>query len=82
MEWLYEHRPAVVERFPAALAARCHLLASQPTTGRARDELYPGMRSVVIEYYTVFFTVTDEEVLVRRIIHTARDVQAAAFDEG
>lgn len=81
MEWLYEHTPAVAERFPPALEARCRLLASQPVTGRARNELHPGLRSVVIEYYTVFFTFTDEEVLVRRIIHTARDVRANEFNE-
>ncbi len=56
MEWLYEHSPAVAERLPAALDARCRRLASQPMTGRARDELRPGLRSIVVEYYSVFFT--------------------------
>lgn len=81
MEWLYDHSPAVAERLPTALEARLRLLASQPMTGRARDELRPGLRSVVVEYYAVFFTFTDDEVLVRRIVHTSRDVGAVSFDE-
>jgi plasmid stabilization system protein ParE len=39
LEWLHEHSPATAERFPNDLAAKCRLLASQPMTGRARDEL-------------------------------------------
>lgn len=81
MEWLYDHSPTVAERFPAALEARSRLLTSQPMTGRARDELCPGLRGVVVEYYAVLFSVTDDEVLVRRIVHTSRDVVAVSFDE-
>ncbi len=80
LEWLYEHSPTVAERLPAALDARCRRLASQPLTGR-RDELQPGLRSVVVEYYTVYFTATDDEVLIRRIVHTSRDTQSVSFDE-
>lgn len=81
MEWLYEHSPAFAERFPHALDARCRRLASQPMTGRARDELRPGMRSIVVEHYVVYFTVADDEVLIRRIVHTSRDTDSASFDE-
>jgi toxin ParE1/3/4 len=62
LEWLHDHSPTVAERLPGALEARCRLLASQPMTGRARDELRPGLRSVVVEYYVVYFMVTAEEV--------------------
>jgi plasmid stabilization system protein ParE len=50
-------------------------------TGRPRDELQPGLRSVVVEYYVVFFVVTADEVQIRRIIHGSRDTKALSFDE-
>ncbi|MBY0458374.1 MAG: type II toxin-antitoxin system RelE/ParE family toxin [Gemmataceae bacterium] len=81
LEWLSEHSPKVAERFPAELDTRCRRLASQPLTGRPRDELQPGLRSIVVGYYVVFFTVTDDEVMIRRIVHSARDVGAVSFGE-
>lgn len=39
------------------------------------------MRSIVVEYYVVYFTVADDEVLIRRIVHTSRDTDSASFDE-
>jgi toxin ParE1/3/4 len=81
LEWLHDHSPTVAERLPTALDARCRLLASQPFTGRARDELQPGLRSVVVEYYVVFFVVTDDEVQIRRIVHGSRDTESISFDE-
>jgi toxin ParE1/3/4 len=81
LEWLHEHSPAVAERLPTALDAKCKLLASQPMTGRARDELRAGLRSVVVEYYVVYFVVTDDEVQIRRIVHGSRDTKSVSFDE-
>jgi toxin ParE1/3/4 len=81
MEWLYEHSPTVAERFPTALDSRCRLLATQPMTGRARDELRSGLRSVVVEYYVIFFLVTDDEIQIRRIVHGSRDLESVSFDE-
>jgi toxin ParE1/3/4 len=80
LDWLHEHQPAVADRLPGALEVRCRLLASQPMTGRARDELQPGLRSVVVEYYTVYFVVTDDEVQIRRIVHNSRDTKSLSFD--
>jgi toxin ParE1/3/4 len=78
LEWLHEHSPTTAESFPAALDAKCRLLASQPMTGRARDELQPGLHSVVVSYYAV---VTDDEVQIRRIVHGSRDTKSISFDE-
>jgi toxin ParE1/3/4 len=81
LEWLHEHSPATAESLPADLDAKCRMLASQPMTGRARDELQPGLRSVVVSYYIVFFVVTDTEVQIRRIVHGSRDTKSISFDE-
>jgi toxin ParE1/3/4 len=81
LEWLHDHSPSVAQRLPGALDTRCRLLATQPMMGRFRDDLRPGLRSVVVEYYVVYFMVTDEEIQIRRIVHGSRDTRAVSFDE-
>jgi toxin ParE1/3/4 len=49
--------------------------------GRSRDDLRPDLRSVVVEYYVVYFMVTDEEIQIRRIVHGSRDTRAVSFEE-
>lgn len=77
---LAERSAKAAEDFAAELDERCRLLTSQPLTGRPRDDLLPGLRSVVVGHYVVFFTSTDTEVLVRRIIHGARNITTDMFD--
>ena len=79
LEWLVERDEATADRFAAALEARCSLLASQPNTGRRRDDLLPGLRSVVVEWYVVFFEPTPDAVIVHRIIHGSRNITPDSF---
>jgi toxin ParE1/3/4 len=79
LTYLSEHSLPAAQRFVAELDARCRLLPSQPFTGRPRDDLLPGLRSVVVGKYLVFFVPTDDEVVVRRVIHGARDITPEMF---
>jgi toxin ParE1/3/4 len=79
LEYLNGRSPPAAERLVAELDSRCRLLASQPRMGRPRDDLAPGMRSIVIEHYVVFFVSTDEEVTVVRILHGARNITPDMF---
>ena len=56
------------------------LLPRYPRMGRKRPDLRAGLRSVVVSYYVVFYTVLDQEVYVARILHGSRDL-AAIFDD-
>ena len=42
--------------------------------GRTREELRPGLRSIVIEQYVLFYRATATAVEVHRILHGARDI--------
>ncbi len=63
------------ERLATTRDERCQLLGHFPDMGRARDELAPGLRSVVIEKHIVFYRATASAIEVVRILHTSRDVQ-------
>ena len=51
-------------------------LAVAPLSGREREELGEGLRSLPVENYLIFYHVRDGAVEVLRIIHGARDLGA------
>jgi toxin ParE1/3/4 len=77
--WLLEHHPTSIDRVAEAIEAKCNLLASQPFMGRTRNDLFPGMRSVVVEWYTLFYEPSDDQILVHRIIHSSRNITPEQF---
>lgn len=77
IEYLDERSPAAADRLATELDDTCRILAAQPGLGRPRDELAPGIRSVVIEKkYVVLFRVTDDAVVIVRVIHGAINLNA------
>jgi len=60
--------------FVRELQAACSRIGAMPTAYRLRPEILDGLRSAAHKRYVVFFTVTDVEVLVVRILHGARDI--------
>jgi toxin ParE1/3/4 len=73
-DYLDEHNTQAAERLAEAIDERCRLLSQFPEMGRSREELAPGLRSVVIEPYVLFYRVTATAVEVLRILHGARDI--------
>jgi toxin ParE1/3/4 len=71
VEYLDEHSPAAADRFATAVASQCRLLSRFPQLGRVRDELYPGMRSVVVGKYLISYRITSTAVEILRILHGA-----------
>jgi toxin ParE1/3/4 len=80
VECLDEHSPPAAHRFATAVADKCCPLASFPRMGRARDELYPGLRSLVVGNYLVFYRVTATAVEILRILHGARDLPTVEWE--
>lgn len=79
LDYLEERSAAAAERLTAMIEERCRLLATNPFMGRARDELGPGLRSIVVGEYLLFYRITDVEVIVVRFLHGRRDLPIA-FD--
>lgn len=64
---------AWVDRLDATLQR----LATQPRMGRARAELADGLRSLPFERYVIFYLPLADGIDVVRVLHSARDVDAA-----
>ena len=79
LDYLNTHSSAAAEKFARDFDARCQLLPTQPKTGRPRDDLASGLRSVVVGRYVVFFLPTDEELVIVRILHGSRNITPELF---
>jgi len=56
------------------------VLSGQPEMGRARPELADGLRSFPTRTpYMIFYTPYDDHLLVVRVLHHARDIDADYF---
>src|SRR4029077_15651864 len=52
-------------------------LAENPYAGRARDgDLGPGRRSFPADRYVIVYRVADRDVVILRVAHGSRDIQA------
>ena len=80
--WSYaaeDASPTTADRLVDDIIHRFDLLAEQPAMGRARPEFGPGVRSVAVENYVVYYR-QEGDVLIARILHGRRD-QIAAWSE-
>jgi toxin ParE1/3/4 len=54
------------------------MLSQHPETGRHRDDLFPGCRSVQVEHHVIYYHRPDPtEIEVLRILHHRQDPSAA-----
>jgi toxin ParE1/3/4 len=58
-----------------------NLLLAQPRHGRSRPDLAPGLRSVPVGNYIVFYTEFENQVRIYRVLHAARDIEAIFQEE-
>ena len=56
-------------------------LARQPLIGRARKELATDLRSFPFGRYVIFYTPVHDGIDVVRVLHSARDIDAAFGEE-
>jgi toxin ParE1/3/4 len=74
IDYLDQYISTAADRFANGLATKCRLLETSPRMGRTRDELYPGLRSLVISKYLIFYRVTSTAVEILRILYGARNL--------
>ena len=81
--WEYvaeDSSPTTADRLIDDIIDRFDLLAEQPGMGRTRVEFGPGVRSLAVENYVIYYRYEGDEVLIARILHGRRD-QAAAWSQ-
>ena len=85
-EWIIDQSGFVRTAFNYVRHIRAFItgLKNFPHRGTKRDDLYPGIRIIGFERrVTIAFKVSDDSVLIARILYGGRDVEALmANDEG
>lgn len=72
--YLSERNPHAAVRLIDALRERWTLLLDHPFSGKARDDLRPGARCLIVRRYLVFYRVTDLGIEIVRILHGHRNI--------
>jgi toxin ParE1/3/4 len=57
-------------------------IGENPLLSRQRDELLPGLRSVIVRPQVIFFRIRDSALEVVRVLHGRRDLPAIFGREG
>jgi toxin ParE1/3/4 len=80
--WAYiaEDSPSQADKFSNQIDSKFRTLASQPGMGRPRPELCPGLRSIPIGRFVIFYFSRVNGVEIVRVLHGARDL-GAIIDE-
>lgn len=63
-------------RFINLLEKKCESLAKTPAMGRHREELAPGLHSLPVKKYVIFYRQNKGRVEIIRMLHGARDIIA------
>ena len=73
--WFYiaQDNPDAADKFIGLLVSRFPTLASMPDIGRKREELSPGLRSIPVGRYVIFYRPMENGVEIARALHGARD---------
>jgi toxin ParE1/3/4 len=69
---------AVATRFIGAIQAHFEPLRHFPLSGPNRDRLAPGLRVTFHSPYAIYYKPLAEALVIVRVIHGARDVEAFA----
>jgi toxin ParE1/3/4 len=82
--WLYvakHNSEAVADRITDRIAQSCRLLKGHPQLGRARPEIHPDARSIVIERWLALYRATEDSVQIVRILDGGRDLSAIEWTD-
>ena len=79
--WLYiaERDADAADRVLDEIARVWRLIATHPKMGRERPEILPGVRSLAVMSWTIFYLVEAEFVEIVRVLHGARDLDDFEF---
>ncbi len=52
---------------------RCEVLAAMPRSGKAREDIAPGVRSATSGMYVIYYCIHSNKIEILRVWHGARD---------
>jgi toxin ParE1/3/4 len=71
-----EENPTAADRWLELIDEKCQTLVRMPEMGRKRPSLAPGLRSLAIGNYVIFYRPVANGTQIIRVIHGARDIPA------
>lgn len=79
--WCYAAKESggmdIADRLIESITRRFLLLSLYPHLGRRRDDMFgTGVRTFPVDEYVVVYSVDEFDVLVLRVVHGRRDIQA------
>ena len=80
-DYIAQDNPRRAESFIDELLAHGEKIAAMPTAYVAREDLAPGLRACAHQRYVIFFRTLGPRVRIERILHGARDIDAADFND-
>jgi toxin ParE1/3/4 len=73
--YIAEDDPVRADSFIAELEVKARQTTERPGSFPAREDISAGLRAAVHGRYLLLFREMDDEVLIVRIVHGARDLQ-------
>jgi toxin ParE1/3/4 len=73
LEYIARDNPGAALGHVERLEETCQMLAENPHSGTARDDLMPNLRAWSAGNYVIFFRAADDGIEVERVVHGARD---------
>jgi len=76
--WRYganEWSPAKADEHLREIKRTCDRLLQHPKLGKARDELSPGIRAILIDPHVAFYRMRGLSVEIVRVLHQHEDVE-------
>ncbi len=67
-------------RFAQHLEQRCKDIVDMPGMGRRRDDLSPGLRSIIEGKYIILYRLKDQDIHIMRVLQGSQDLPRQ-FDE-
>ena len=80
-DYIAEQNPPAAVRLVRFFIQKWEVLATQPFSGQACEELHPGVRRLVMGAYVAFYRVEDRNMLILRVLHGRRDITPEDFAE-
>ena len=75
-DYIAEDSPAAAEKIIGRLETFClETLSAHPYAGIAVSDLQKGLRSFNVDSYRVLYSVPQQFVMIKRIIHGSRDTR-------
>lgn len=70
------HNETAADRLLDRFEQRWELLATQPYSGMARDDIAAGIRHLVTGEYLTFYRIAGNGILILRVLHGHRNITA------